>query len=242
MALTAKALPYKLRVRAVRAGGVPGAAVVPVPRRALRRGGGAARAITLHREAGRAGPARRDHHRADPGRGRVHRARARLPAGAARRGARSTAIVFIADEMQTGFARTGAMFACEHEGVVPDLITTAKGIAGGLPLAGGDRSRGDHGRAARGRARGHLRRQPRGVRGRAGVDPHHPGRRARRAGPGDRVGGGAAAEGVGGARPPDRRRPRARRDAGGRAGRPGDGRAGRRSWRRRSRRRRTSAG
>jgi len=45
-------------------------------------------------------------------------------------------VVFIADEIQTGFARTGAMFACEHEGVVPDLVTTAKGIAGGLPLAG----------------------------------------------------------------------------------------------------------
>ena len=44
-------------------------------------------------------------------------------------------VVFIADEVQTGFARTGAMFACEHEGVVPDLIVTAKGIAGGLPLA-----------------------------------------------------------------------------------------------------------
>ncbi len=44
-------------------------------------------------------------------------------------------VVFIADEIQTGFARTGAMFACEHDGVVPDLITTAKGIAGGLPLA-----------------------------------------------------------------------------------------------------------
>jgi 4-aminobutyrate aminotransferase / (S)-3-amino-2-methylpropionate transaminase / 5-aminovalerate transaminase len=44
-------------------------------------------------------------------------------------------IVFVADEIQTGFARTGAWFACEHEGVVPDLITTAKGIAGGLPLA-----------------------------------------------------------------------------------------------------------
>lgn len=47
----------------------------------------------------------------------------------------SNGIVFIADEIQTGFARTGATFACEHEGVVPDLITTAKGIAGGLPLA-----------------------------------------------------------------------------------------------------------
>ncbi|HAM24753.1 MAG TPA: 4-aminobutyrate--2-oxoglutarate transaminase, partial [Actinobacteria bacterium] len=44
-------------------------------------------------------------------------------------------IVFIADEIQTGFARTGAWFACDHEGVIPDLITTAKGIAGGLPLA-----------------------------------------------------------------------------------------------------------
>ncbi len=44
-------------------------------------------------------------------------------------------IVFIADEIQTGFARTGAWFAVEHEGVVPDLMTTAKGMAGGMPLA-----------------------------------------------------------------------------------------------------------
>ena len=44
-------------------------------------------------------------------------------------------IVFIADEIQSGFCRTGDWFACEFEGVVPDLITTAKGIAGGLPLA-----------------------------------------------------------------------------------------------------------
>ena len=44
-------------------------------------------------------------------------------------------IVFIADEVQTGFARTGHMFACEDEAVVPDLIVTAKGIAAGLPLA-----------------------------------------------------------------------------------------------------------
>jgi len=49
---------------------------------------------------------------------------------------RANGIVFVADEIQTGFARTGDRFACEHEGVVPDLITTAKGIAGGLPLAG----------------------------------------------------------------------------------------------------------
>ncbi|HEX2805777.1 MAG TPA: 4-aminobutyrate--2-oxoglutarate transaminase [Kineosporiaceae bacterium] len=45
-------------------------------------------------------------------------------------------VLFVADEVQSGFARTGAMFACEYEGVVPDLVTTAKGIAGGLPLAG----------------------------------------------------------------------------------------------------------
>lgn len=44
-------------------------------------------------------------------------------------------IVFVADEIQTGFCRTGDWFASEDEGIVPDLITTAKGIAGGLPLA-----------------------------------------------------------------------------------------------------------
>ncbi len=48
---------------------------------------------------------------------------------------RANGILFIADEVQTGFARTGDMFACEHEGIVPDLVATAKGIAGGLPLA-----------------------------------------------------------------------------------------------------------
>jgi 4-aminobutyrate aminotransferase/(S)-3-amino-2-methylpropionate transaminase len=44
-------------------------------------------------------------------------------------------VVFVADEVQTGFARTGAMFAVEHDDVVPDLIVSAKGIAGGLPLS-----------------------------------------------------------------------------------------------------------
>ncbi|WP_374021868.1 4-aminobutyrate--2-oxoglutarate transaminase [Mycobacterium sp. HNNTM2301] len=48
---------------------------------------------------------------------------------------RNNDVVFIADEVQTGFARTGAMFACEHEGIEPDLICTAKGIADGLPLS-----------------------------------------------------------------------------------------------------------
>lgn len=49
--------------------------------------------------------------------------------------AKSNGIMFIADEIQTGFCRTGEWFASTYEGVVPDLITTAKGIAGGLPLA-----------------------------------------------------------------------------------------------------------
>jgi 4-aminobutyrate aminotransferase/(S)-3-amino-2-methylpropionate transaminase len=44
-------------------------------------------------------------------------------------------VVFIADEVQSGFARSGAMFACEDEGIEPDLIITAKGIADGLPLS-----------------------------------------------------------------------------------------------------------
>jgi 4-aminobutyrate aminotransferase/(S)-3-amino-2-methylpropionate transaminase len=48
---------------------------------------------------------------------------------------RANGVVFVADEVQSGFARTGALFACDHEGVVPDLIVTAKGIAGGLPLS-----------------------------------------------------------------------------------------------------------
>ncbi len=43
--------------------------------------------------------------------------------------------VFIADEIQAGFCRTGSWFAIEHDGVIPDLVTTAKGLAGGMPLA-----------------------------------------------------------------------------------------------------------
>lgn len=48
---------------------------------------------------------------------------------------RERGVLFVADEIQTGFCRTGSWFASHHENVVPDLITTAKGIAGGLPLA-----------------------------------------------------------------------------------------------------------
>jgi 4-aminobutyrate aminotransferase/(S)-3-amino-2-methylpropionate transaminase len=49
--------------------------------------------------------------------------------------AKEKGIVFIADEVQSGFCRTGEWFAVDHEGVVPDIITMAKGIAGGLPLS-----------------------------------------------------------------------------------------------------------
>jgi 4-aminobutyrate aminotransferase/(S)-3-amino-2-methylpropionate transaminase len=44
-------------------------------------------------------------------------------------------IVLIADEIQTGFGRTGTFFACEQYGIEPDLVTVAKSLAGGLPLA-----------------------------------------------------------------------------------------------------------
>lgn len=49
--------------------------------------------------------------------------------------AKANGIVFIADEVQSGFCRTGEWFAVEHEGVVPDIMTMAKGIAGGMPLS-----------------------------------------------------------------------------------------------------------
>ncbi|WP_053351967.1 aminotransferase class III-fold pyridoxal phosphate-dependent enzyme [Leucobacter musarum] len=49
---------------------------------------------------------------------------------------RANGIVFIADEVQAGMARTGSVFSIEQFGVVPDIVLSAKGIAGGLPLAG----------------------------------------------------------------------------------------------------------
>jgi 4-aminobutyrate aminotransferase/(S)-3-amino-2-methylpropionate transaminase len=49
---------------------------------------------------------------------------------------RDHGIMFVADEVQTGIGRTGRWFGIEHEGVAPDIVTTAKSLAGGLPLGG----------------------------------------------------------------------------------------------------------
>jgi len=48
---------------------------------------------------------------------------------------RKHGIVFIADEVQTGIARTGTLFACEQYGIEPDILVTAKSLGGGLPIA-----------------------------------------------------------------------------------------------------------
>jgi acetylornithine/LysW-gamma-L-lysine aminotransferase len=53
---------------------------------------------------------------------------------AVRRACDGKGALLIIDEIQTGFGRTGRMFACEHFGVLPDILTMAKGIAGGVPM------------------------------------------------------------------------------------------------------------
>ena len=135
---------------------------------------------------------------------------------------RANGIVFVADEIQTGFARTGDWFACEHEGVVPDLITTAKGIAGG-PAAGRRHRPGrTDGQRPRRRARRHVRRQPGGLRGRARRHPHHRGARVwspARARIGEQMA--ARLHALKASASGHRRRSRPRRDAGHRARRAG---------------------
>ena len=75
-----------------------------------------------------------DHHRAGAGRGRLLLGRCRF-LQALRELCDEHGIVLVVDEIQSGFARTGRMFAIEHSGVEPDIMTMAKSLAGGFPLA-----------------------------------------------------------------------------------------------------------
>ena len=120
---------------------------------------------------------RRDHGRrparADPGRGRAWSCRRRATCPASARSAPTRDVLFIADEIQSGLGRTGDTFACEHEGVVPDMYILGKALGGGVvPVSAVVGRRRRARRAAPRRARLDVRRQPAGLRGR------HRGRRA----------------------------------------------------------------
>ena len=112
-----------------------------------RAAGGAARPGRLHLRLGGAarpavpparlpGQGRRDHRRAGPRRGRLHRPAARRSCRGCARSPAQHGILLIADEVQTGFGRTGELFAVRHWDVEPDILVMAKGIASGLPLSG----------------------------------------------------------------------------------------------------------
>ena len=138
MALTAKNMPYKHRF------GPFAGEIYRVPMSyPFRWPAAPARARTRLRrrscrgaQAGRRGERRRGAHRADPGRGRLRRPAAGLPAPRWRRGAPTTASSSSPTRSRPASAGPATGSPASIEGVVPDLITTAKGIAGGLPLAG----------------------------------------------------------------------------------------------------------
>ncbi|MFI7071399.1 4-aminobutyrate--2-oxoglutarate transaminase [Micromonospora sediminicola] len=134
MALTAKNMPYKHRF------GPFAGEVYRVPMSYPLRDGGldgataAARSIeTIEKQVGAENVAALLIEPIQGEGGFVVPAEGFLPA--LREWATAAGVVFVADEIQTGFCRTGDWFACAHEGVEPDLVTLAKGIAGGLPLA-----------------------------------------------------------------------------------------------------------
>ena len=109
--------------------------VVRVPAAAVR--GDVGRRSTTSRRSPAAITRRRrgGHRRAGPGPRRRPRAVARLPRDDAPRSRRERGAILIFDEVQCGMGRTGWPFAAQHYGVTPDILTTAKGLAGGFPAA-----------------------------------------------------------------------------------------------------------
>lgn len=133
MALTAKSMPYKSGFGPFAAEVYRAPASYPL-RDGLSGEAAAARAIdVIEKQVGAANLAAVIIEPIQGEGGFIVPAEGFLPAIAA--WCRENGVVFIADEVQTGFARTGAMFASELFDVEPDLVTTAKGIAAGLPLA-----------------------------------------------------------------------------------------------------------
>ena len=121
-------------------------------------------------------------------------------------------ILLIADEVQSGYGRTGKMWAFEHAGIVPDVVCVAKAIANGLPLSAIVSSRDAPGALGSRRAWLDVRRQPGRVRGGAGGPRDDPRRGPRGERGGARRGAGGRARQDRGRGRPDRRHPRARAD------------------------------
>ena len=128
-------------------------------------------------------------------------------------------ILFVADEVQSGVGRTGPMWAIEHSGVAPDLLVSGKSLGGGLPLAAVTGRAEVMDAPGPGRARRHVRRQPRRLRrGRGRRSTRSP---SRSSGPRGRSSARRSARGWTSSPrgTSDRRRARARSDAGARAAR-----------------------
>ena len=195
-----------------------------------RQGRGRKRAITrIDKEVG-AQQRRRHRHRADRRRGRVHRPGARASCRRSSTTRSENGIVFVADEIQTGFCRTGDWFACDARGRRPRPDHDREGHRRRAAAGRGHRPRRDHGRArtsAASAARTAATRSP--------APPRSaPSRRSRtqdlrRRGPPHRVGHAARAARDAEQVPRHRRRPRPRRDARRRAGPAGHPRARRRA-------------